>query len=235
MSVPSQSFKPSTLSIVNCQLSIMAIVENPKIGRASGKIGNVVFATQFGKNTLRSKPVNVKNPRTPAQMLIRNRVKKLVPLFSHLLNNINAAYAGSVQNRSPYNLVMSVNLKCCFVNDTTTIDPGLFVLCDNDGSFVNNVVLTSSVANTITGTFDSNTQNADEDGDPLKAYGFYADGNKIWQFDQEAIRSTGIITLTQPEMSTLKIAVYFECLDRINLLNGNPKHIIKYVGILTVL
>jgi hypothetical protein len=108
------------------------------------------------------------------------------------------------------------------------------VLNDKDGSFVNNVVLTSTVANTITGTFNSNAQNTDESNDPVKAYGFHADGNKIWQFEQAAIRSTGNITLTRSEISGLNIAVYFECLDRVNLLNGEPKHVIKYVGMVKV-
>jgi hypothetical protein len=109
------------------------------------------------------------------------------------------------------------------------------VLCDNDGSFVDNVVLTSSVANTITGTFNSNVENDSEGNDPVNAYGFYADGNIIWQFDQSAIRRTGTITLTRPEISGLPIAIYFECLDREDLINNKPKHIIKYIGTVTVL
>jgi hypothetical protein len=108
-------------------------------------------------------------------------------------------------------------------------------LCDHEGSFVDNVVLTSTVANTITGTFNSKAQNTEEGDDVVKAYGFYVDGNQIWQFDQVAIRNTGTITLSQPGMSALNIAVYFECLDRLSLLNNKPKHVIKYVGTITVL
>jgi hypothetical protein len=136
---------------------------------------------------------------------------------------------------SAYNRVMGINIKRCFADRTYTIYPGLFVLCDNEGSFVNNVVLTSSVANTKTGTFNSNAQNDDEGKDPVKAYGFYAEGNEIWQFDQSTDRSSGTINITRPDISGLNIAVYFECLDRLNLVNGNPKHIIKYVGIVAVL
>ena len=119
-------------------------------------------------------------------------------------------------------MYLGINVKCCFVNKTTTIDPSFFVLCDNDGSFVNDVILTSSVENTITGTFNSNTQNDDEGEDPVKAYGFDVEGNQIWQFDQSAKRSSGTITLTRPDISGLTIAVYFECLDRINLVMGIP-------------
>jgi hypothetical protein len=79
------------------------------------------------------------------------------------------------------------------------------------------------------------SQNNDEAADPVRAYGFHAEENKIWLFDQVATRSTGTITLLRPDMSGLNIAVYFECLDRVNLLMGKPKHVIKYVGAVNVL
>lgn len=213
----------------------MAIVENPEIGKAKGSVGNVVFTAHYEKNVLRTKPCSYKDPKTPAQMLIRERVKKLMLLLRQVLYYINVAYAGSIENMSPHNRVMSINLKNCFIDNTPDIDPGKFVLCANDGSFVKNVVLTSTDANTITGTFDSDSQNADEDEETVKAYGFDVEGNKIWQFTQSSIRNTGTITLTRPDMSGLNIAVYFECIDRVNLLMDKPKHIIKYVGTITVL
>jgi hypothetical protein len=213
----------------------MAIVENPKIGRARGSVGNVIFSSQFGKNTLRTKPFNPKNPKTPAQQFQRGRFKKVSDLVRPMLKYINPAYADSRKDMPPFNHVMSINIKHCYIGDTHEIDPSLFVLCDNDGSFADNVVLTSTALNTITGTFDSNAQNDDEGGDAVKAYGFDVKDNKIWQFDEDAIRGTGTITLTHSGMSGLNIAVYFECLDRVHLLMGKAKHVIKYVGTVTVL
>jgi hypothetical protein len=35
-------------------------------------------------------------------------------------------------------------------------------------------------------------------------------------------------------MSGLDIAVYLECLDRVNPLMGKPKHVIKFVGTVKV-
>jgi hypothetical protein len=213
----------------------MAIVENPEIGKARGCVGNVMFTSHYEKNVLRTKPWSYKDAKTPAQLINRERHKKLMLLLRQVLYYINVAYAGSVQGMSTHNRVMSINLKSCFIANTPDIDPGIFVLCDNDGSFVDNVVLTSTVANTITAAFNSNAQNADEAADLVRAYGFHVEENKIWLFDQFATRSTGSITLTRPEMSGLNIAVYFECLDRINLLMDKPKHVIKYVGTVTVL
>jgi hypothetical protein len=213
----------------------MAILQNPLIGRARRKLGNTVFQTLYGQNILKSKPLTVKDAKTPAQLLARGRWSKLSKLLKQVLNFINTAYAGSLQHMAPWSHVLGINAKNCFVDNTLDIDPTLLKLCDNDGSFVDNVVLTSTVANTITGTFNSKAQNVDEGTDPVKAYGFYADGNQIWQFDQTAVRSTGTITLTRPGMSAINIAVYFECLDRLSLLNNKPKHVIKYVGTITVL
>jgi hypothetical protein len=212
----------------------MAIIQNYINTKDKEKVGNVQCYKLWGKNVLRTVPYN---PRTPAQQIYRMRYKKLSPLFHQVVDHINIAYDGLIHGKgqSAFNHLVGINVKCCFIKDTTTIDPGFFLLCENDGSFVNRVVLTSSVANTITGTFNSNAQNDEEGEDPVKAYGFYVDGVQIWQFDQSAKRSSGTITLTRPEISGLTIAVYFECLDRINLVNGNPKHIIKYVGTVTVL
>jgi hypothetical protein len=212
----------------------MAVIQNYINTSDKENVGNVQCYKRWGKYVLRTVPYN---PRTPAQQAHRMRFKKLSLLVHQVIDCINLAYAGSVKGigMNPYNRVMGINTKNCFVSNTGSIDPGLLVLCENDGSFVNNVMLSSTTANTIIGTFNSNTQNADEDDDPVKAYGFDVAGNKIWPFGQEAIRSTGTIKLTNPETSGLNIAVYFECLDRVNLLNGNPKHVIKYVGTITVL
>jgi hypothetical protein len=211
----------------------MAIIEHLPPPEDRKDMGNVeCYTDKFGRNIMRSKPLD----RSPGMIISSLRQSKLGKLMKQVVNNINTAYAGSVQGNgmNAWNRVMSINRKHCFVGDTDGIDPSSLVLCDNDGSFVDNVVLTSTDANTITGTFDSNAQNADEGADLVKAYGFNVKGNKIWQFDQAAIRSTGTITLTQPQMSGLKIAVYFECLDRVHLLMDKPKHVIKYVGTLTV-
>jgi hypothetical protein len=212
----------------------MAIVENPKIGRTKGCVGNVVFFNRYGKNIIRTKPLEVKNPRTPGQEFSKDRFRKLLLILHQVLGYINAAYAGSVEGMSTHNRVMSINKKNCFFEGTTSIDPSLFVFCENEGSFVDNIVLSSTSADTITGTFNSNAQNAGEEDDPVRAYGFHAEGDKIWQFEQSAIRKTGTILLTKPEISGLNIAVYFECLDRVNVVNGEAKHVINYVGTVKV-
>lgn len=197
-------------------------------------MGNIEYYVRYGKHIIRSKPLPGERCKTPGQRMTIDRVKVFASLYRQVSDNIKIAYTGLEGGISAYKHVLMLNNNKCFIGDTSSIDPRLFVLCDNEGSFVNNVVLSSTSADTITGTFNSNAQNAGEEGDPVRAYGFHAEGYKIWQFEQSAIRNTGRIELSHPDMPTHEIAVYFECLDRVSLINGNPKHVIKYVGTVKV-
>ena len=59
----------------------MAIVQNPLIGRASGSVGNIVFQTQYGQNTIRSKPIFVTPNNTPARMLWRSKMSTICKII----------------------------------------------------------------------------------------------------------------------------------------------------------
>jgi len=210
----------------------MAIIEHPVPDEDRKDMGNVeCYTDKFGHIILRSKPIF----RTPAQKAYSQGFTRLTKLLSQVTDNLNEAYCGMLNSTFAFHHVLRINLKICFVGKSYAIDPGLLVLCENDGSFVDNIILNSTVANTITITFDSNNQNADEGEDPVKAYGLDVKSNKIWQFEQAATRSSGTISLTRSKMSGLKIAVYLECLDRVTLINSSPKHVIKYVGTVKVI
>jgi hypothetical protein len=212
----------------------MAIIEHALSAKDRKNMGNTEYYMRYGKHIIRSKPLPGERCKTPGQRMTIERVKVFASLYRQVSDNIKIAYTGLEGGISAYKHVLMLNNNKCFIGDTSSIDPRLFVLCDNEGSFVNNVVLSSTSADTITGTFNSNAQNAGEEGDPVRAYGFHAEGYKIWQFEQSAIRNTGRIELSHPDMPTHEIAVYFECLDRVSLINGNPKHVIKYVGTVKV-
>jgi hypothetical protein len=50
----------------------MATVQNPITGRSKGKFANAIFSKWKGRNTLRSKPLEVANPQSPAQVQQRD-------------------------------------------------------------------------------------------------------------------------------------------------------------------
>ncbi len=58
----------------------MAVVQNTLIGRARGRVGNVVFSTHKGQNILKQKPEIVANPRTASQQLARARFTALLAI-----------------------------------------------------------------------------------------------------------------------------------------------------------
>ena len=63
----------------------MAIVQNPITGRSSGTYAGAVFATQFGKNVLRSKPVSASVSQSDASKLARQKFKALAEALKELL------------------------------------------------------------------------------------------------------------------------------------------------------
>lgn len=83
----------------------MAIVQNPITGRTKKKFGTAVFSKQFGKNVMRSKPMEVKNPQTVGQVTQRNKFATTVDLVRQVLPLINKVYAGSLSKMSPFNKV----------------------------------------------------------------------------------------------------------------------------------
>lgn len=63
----------------------MTKVQNPIIGRSRGSAGGMTFCKNLGKNVMRSKPFEVKNPKTTAQMMQRDffaEVSKVVSGFN---------------------------------------------------------------------------------------------------------------------------------------------------------
>jgi hypothetical protein len=89
----------------------MAITQNPLIGRASGKFGGAVFATLFGQNILRTLPVEVRNPRTPAQTAQRNLFKQAALFIKAIYPFILHAFPIGLCNMVPFSYVLSKVVK----------------------------------------------------------------------------------------------------------------------------
>jgi hypothetical protein len=89
----------------------MAIVQNPITGRTKKKLGNVVFAKQFGKNTIRSKPLEVKNPQTIGQVNQRTKFKLMVYTSRVLLGMLRISFQNMAIGKSAYNAFFHTNFK----------------------------------------------------------------------------------------------------------------------------
>lgn len=177
----------------------MAIVQNPITGRSKKKFGTAVFSTQFGQNVMRTKPLEVKNPKSEGQVKQRNKFSITVALVRHVLPIINEAYAGSLKKMSPFNKVTSINVKNAFVGNPAVLDHTKVSLCDFIGSTVNNVTLTSLASQVMEVSWDPNTTEPEELASDLTFVLFNCTTNKGLIFRDVAPRTDGFATIVAPE------------------------------------
>lgn len=124
----------------------MAVVQNTLIGRARGRVGNVVFSTHKGQNILKQKPEIVANPRTASQQLARARFTALLAIGLLLRPILPIGFRQFGGQVSWLNKFMSINSAS-----------GLMVLSMPSGIYVpdwNNLVISdgSLVPTVFTGT-----------------------------------------------------------------------------------
>ena len=84
----------------------MAIVQNPITGRTRGKFSTAVFSKQFGKNTMRSKALSVRNPKTPAQLEQRAKFNTALEFVRLIIGIVRIGYAKFASGMSAYNTAM---------------------------------------------------------------------------------------------------------------------------------
>jgi len=101
----------------------MAIVQNPITGRSKKKFGNAVFSTQFGQNVMRTKALEVKNPKTPGQVNQRSKFKLMVFMSRILLGMIRVSFQNMAKGKSAFNAFMQANIKTAI-----TGTPGNYVI-----------------------------------------------------------------------------------------------------------
>ncbi len=176
----------------------MAIVQNPITGRSRKKFGTAVFSKQYGKNTMRAKPLDVKNPKTVGQVKQRNKFSIVVEMIRQVLPLINEVYAGSLKKMSPYNKVTSINVKNAFVGEPPVLDHSKVVLCHFNGSSVNNVTLTGVADQVMDVTWDPNTNEQEELDTPLTFVLFNCSSNLGIIFRDVALRSAGAVSVNVP-------------------------------------
>ena len=88
----------------------MAIVQNPITGRSKKKFGTAVFSKQFGKNTMRTKPIEVRNPKTQLQKEQRTKFSLMVKLSRMFLGFIRIGFKQAAVSMSQFNLFMKSNI-----------------------------------------------------------------------------------------------------------------------------
>lgn len=98
--------------------------QNPLIGRSSQKFSNSIFSTWKGINVVRSKPLEVANPQTPAQTEQRNKFGAMVNFARQALNTIKLGLKSQAIKQSEYNVFISKNIQLQDPDGSGIIDTG---------------------------------------------------------------------------------------------------------------
>jgi hypothetical protein len=207
----------------------MAIVQNPITGRTRKAFGTAVFAKQFSKNTMRTKPLQVKNPKTPKQLTQRKKFSTIVELIRQVIPTLNNVYAGSLTNMSPFNKIVSVNIKNAFTGTPPVLDHTKVVLCTFKGSTVKDVTITALPNQVMQIDWNPNTTNVDELASMISFIMFNCTNNEAVLFKDVAARSIGTANVTVPDtwvgaLTTIHIITK----DFAQILANAPKQILKF-------
>ena len=93
----------------------MAVIKSGILGGLSGSIGNVTGSSWKGIPVLRTKPLSVANPNTPAQQAVRTPWAKLTQLGSSIVGSIiQPVWNGIASKMSGYNLFLQQNSQSAF-------------------------------------------------------------------------------------------------------------------------
>lgn len=208
----------------------MAIVQNPITGRSRKSFGNAVFSTQFGKNTLRSKALEVKNPRSEGQVQQRTKFTQIVGLIRQTVPVINDAYNGQVKGMSPYNKVVSLNVKNAF-DANNILDYSKLVFCDNVGNFVKNASVTFETNRYITAFWDSNAANQKETESKVSLILVNTNTEKILYHSNLGVRDDSDDSLQVPlDWVGATVAAYLIVEDYSSNTNQSRRVLINYIG-----
>ena len=199
----------------------MAIVQNPITGRTRKKFGTAVFSKHYENNTMRSRPIQVANPRTEGQVLQRSKFAQTVDLIRQVLPVVNDAYSNTLKNMSPFNKIVSLNVKNIFAEGTNEIDYTKVQFCDNAGSNVRNVELTCEDDQVISLIWEPNTINQAELDEPVSIILVNCIKNKAINYPAVALRSESAASVIAPvEWVGDMVAAYFNTTD---YTTSNPK------------
>lgn len=106
----------------------MAVLKSGILGGVSGSIGNVTGSSWKGIAVLRTKPLSVANPNTPAQQAVRTSWASLTKLGSSITGAIlQPVWNGIASKMSGYNLFLQKNAQHTFTPLGDFIPAGLSI------------------------------------------------------------------------------------------------------------
>lgn len=179
----------------------MAIVQNPITGRTKNKFGTAVFAKQFGKNTMRTKPIEVKNPKTPDQMNQRSKFSIMVAEGRKILGMVKVSFQNLAIGMSAFNSFMKENIKTAIIGTpgNYSIDYSLLIVAKGPLFKTTSVTAGADIAKSVKRTWIPPIDVLDPANTDLLYAAAYNEDKDQWYFGKTSIaRSVGTAQQTVP-------------------------------------
>ncbi len=101
----------------------MAQLKNGLIGGVTGKIGNVIISSRYGKEYVKSAPDKVKNPKTKEQVKQRSKFSVTMAFLKTMTTFIRVGFQNASEDRrTPTNAASSYIMKNAFTNDAGNLE-----------------------------------------------------------------------------------------------------------------
>lgn len=112
----------------------MATIKRGILGGGSGSVANVVMTAWKGVAVIKSKPLSVANPQTPAQNSQRGKFSGIVAIAQYILSSIiQPVWNSFAQTMSGYNLFVKNNVMSAF-NAAGVFQPNSLEISPKDGT-----------------------------------------------------------------------------------------------------
>jgi hypothetical protein len=93
----------------------MSIAENPLMGPMSGSMGNFTTMNYHGRNIVRSKAFQKKDPKSDKQLARRMQMKQLADAYKSFGGMTNLGFIENTKGNAPYNLYIAANFSKAFI------------------------------------------------------------------------------------------------------------------------
>lgn len=193
----------------------MARVQNPIIGQAINQAGGMIFSVWKQIKVMRSKPLSVANPNSPAQQAIRRRMALIASLMREVLQGIRLGFVRYQNGTTQWAQFLKENFATATTDNGTIAAITVNALKFAKGTLlgVSSFVRESASGQLVDTSWDDNSgQPGAAASDVLHVMLVNADGSAVAYIATTTQRSAASYTITCPAdivASTAKVYAFF--------------------------
>lgn len=180
----------------------MGKIKQGILGPFSGKVGNVVGATNNGVHYMRVIPANVQDPKTDKQLAQRQRFGLMTSTLKIFRPVVTIGYRKKTGKTTPRNRALSYNLKNAITGEypDQDIDYQAFMVARGDLTSASDLAADSNTPGEITFSWTDNSGIGSAKADDVLYAACYApDDGELFYQAEAATREDGSATLILPQ------------------------------------